>query len=96
MKTFNFTAVIESESTHGGAYIRIPFDIRKEYGKGRLKVNAAFDGVPYTGSIVNMGLKNPDGSICYILGVRKDIQNQIGKHPGDAVAVTVAPIETGR
>lgn len=87
-----FHALIEAEPNHGGAYIRIPFDIRKEYGKGRLRVEAAFDGVPYTGSIVNMGVKNPDGSICYILGIRKNIRERIGKQPGDTVEVVVKPL----
>lgn len=54
-----------------------------------MKVHATFDGVPYDGSIVNMGVKNEDGSICYILGLRKDIRTQIGKQPGDTVLVTV-------
>ena len=48
--------------------------IRKEFGAGRVKVQATFDNVPYEGSIVNMGVKNPDGSVCYILGLRKDIR----------------------
>ena len=34
-------------------------------------------------------MTNPDGSICYIIGVRKDIRALIGKQPGDTVAVTV-------
>ena len=72
-----FSAVIEKAEQKGGAYIRIPFDIREKYGKGRLKVHAEFDGEPYDGSIVNMGIKNPDGSICYILGIRKDIRQKI-------------------
>ncbi len=38
---------------------------------------------------MNMGVKNPDGSICYILGVRKDIRDKIGKQPGDMVEVTL-------
>lgn len=63
--------------------------IREEFGKGRVKVLAEFDGVPYKGSIVNMGVKNDDGSICYIIGVRKDIQKQMGKYPGDTISVTV-------
>ena len=50
---------------------------------------AAFDGVPYSGSIVNMGLKNEDGSVCYIRGIRKDIRQKIHKQPGDRVFVTV-------
>ncbi|WP_398577530.1 DUF1905 domain-containing protein [Streptococcus parasuis] len=34
-----------------------PYDIRQEFGKGRVKVHATFDGHPYDGSIVDMGMK---------------------------------------
>jgi hypothetical protein len=47
------------------------------------------DGEPYDGSIVNMGVKNTDGSICYIIGVRKDIRARIGQQPGDTIRVTI-------
>ncbi|MDE6891592.1 MAG: DUF1905 domain-containing protein [Lachnospiraceae bacterium] len=73
----------------GGAYVIFPYDIRKEFGRGRVRAHVTFDGVPYDGSIVNMGVKNDDGSICYIIGIRKDIRAQIGKQPGDRVFVTV-------
>lgn len=36
-----------------------------------------------------MGIKNEDGEICYIIGLRKDIRRKIGKKPGDSVYVTV-------
>ena len=36
-------------------------------------------------------MKNPDGSICYILGVRKDIRAALHKQAGDRVRVTVRP-----
>ena len=36
-----------------------------------------------------LGVKNADGSVCYIIGVRKDIRCRIGKRPGDRVLVTV-------
>jgi hypothetical protein len=36
-----------------------------------------------------MGVKNPDGSVCCIIGIRKDIRAKIGKQPGEAVRVTV-------
>ncbi len=88
-KIYEFSAVIEAVPEKGGAYIRFPYDIRKEFGKGRVKVNVTFDGEPYCGSIVNMGVKNADGSICYIIGIRKDIRSKIGKQPGDNVFVTV-------
>ena len=84
-----FPAVIEHVPDRHGAFVRFPWDIRQEFGKGRVKVRAAFDGVPYEGSLVNMGVKNPDGSVCYIIGVRKDIQAKIGKGPGDTVSVAI-------
>lgn len=89
---YQFEAVIEPVPDKGGAFVRVPFDIRKEFGQGRVKVEATFNGVPYCGSIVNMGVKNPDGSICYILGVRKDIQKAMGRYPGDTIRVTVRRI----
>lgn len=88
-KIYEFQAVIEPVPDKGGAYIRFPYDIRKEFGKGRVKVQATFDGCPYSGSLVNMGVKNEDSSVCYILGIRKDIREKIGKQPGDTVTVTI-------
>ena len=88
-RIYEFTAVIEPVPDRHGAFVRFPWDIRQEFGKGRVKVRAAFDGVPYEGSLVNMGVKNPDGSVCYIIGVRKDIQAKIGKGPGDTVTVAI-------
>ena len=89
-KTYEYEAKILSSSVgKGGAYVPFPYDLRAEFGKGRLKVHATFDGEPYAGSIVNMGVKNPDGSVCYIIGVLKNIRAKIGKQPGDTVAVTI-------
>ena len=42
-------------------YVVVPVDIRAVYGKGRLKVEATFDGEPYSGSVVNMGVKKRQG-----------------------------------
>ena len=92
-RRYEFTAVIEPVPDKHGAFVRFPYDIRQEFGKGRVKVRATFDGAPYEGSLVNMGVKNADGSICYIIGVRKDIQAKIGKGPGDSVAVTVQEMQ---
>ena len=66
-----------------------PGDIRQIYGRGRVKVRATFNGIPYEGSIVNMGLRNPDGSVCYIIGVLKAIRRQLGKGDGDVLRVVV-------
>ena len=88
-----FEGVIQKVPDIDGAYVVFPEDIKAKYGKGRMKVHATFDGVPYDGSIVNMGVTNPDGSICYIIGIRKDIRKAIGKQPGDTVRVAVTPRE---
>jgi len=89
-KTYEYDALIKpAEIGKGGAYAPFPYDVRAEFGKGRVKVYATFDGEPYEGSVVNMGVKNDDGSICYIIGILKDIRVKIGKQPGDTVHVTV-------
>ena len=59
-----------------------PYDVEKEFGaKGRVPVKATFDGVPYTGSLIKYG--NPQ----HMLGILKQIREQIGKGPGDTVQV---------
>ena len=88
-KVYEFEAVIQKVADQDAAYIVVPFDIRTEFGKGRVKVHATFDEETYDGSIVNMGVKNSDGSVCYIIGVRKDIRVKIGKQAGDSVSVTI-------
>lgn len=94
MTDYRFEAKIyASEVGKSGAYIIFPYDIREEFGKGRVRVEATFDGVKYQGSIVNMGVKNEDGNICYILGIRKDIRKQIKKEIGDTVSVIVRELK---
>ena len=83
-KIYEFDAVIRKAPDLDGAYVEIPFDVREEFGRGRVPVDAAFDGDPYRGSIVRMGTPG------HILGIRKDIRAKIGKQPGDLVHVTVA------
>ena len=88
-RVYEYEPLIYEAESKGGAYVAFPYDIRKEFGRGRVKVHASFDGEPYDGSIVNMGVKNDDGSICYVIGIRKDIRVRIGKQPGDLVRVVV-------
>ncbi|MDT2849828.1 DUF1905 domain-containing protein [Vagococcus carniphilus] len=89
-KIYQFNSLIySSEVGKGGAYIIFPYDIREEFGKGRVKVQVDFEGVPYEGSIVNMGVKDRDGNICYIIGIKKDIRNRLNKEIGDTVSVKV-------
>lgn len=88
-KQYEFEAEIKKTPGIDGAYIEFPYDLKKEFGKARIKVHAVFDGESYDGSIVNMGIKNADNSICYIIGIRKDIRAKIGKQAGDKIMVTI-------
>ena len=88
-KVYEYESSIYRADGKVGAYVVFPYDVREEFGKGRVKVHVTFDGEPYDGSVVNMGVKNEDGSICYIIGIRKDIRAKIGKQPGGSVRVTV-------
>lgn len=88
-KKYEYDAVIYEIPEKGGAYVIFPWNIREEFGKGRVKVHAAFDGIAYDGSIVNMGVKDDKGDICYIIGMLKDIRRQLGKGAGDNVHMVV-------
>ena len=89
---YSFRATLVQNMEMDAAYVVVPYDLRREFGKGRLKVNATFNGVPYSGSIVNMGVKDDEGNICYILGVAKAVRKQIGKTFGDEIEVTFTPV----
>ena len=78
-----------SEKYDGGAYIVFPYDIRQEFGKGRIRVHAEFNGEPYDGSIVNMGVRDAEGNICYIIGIRKSIRKKLNVSDGDEIAVKI-------
>ena len=86
---YRFDAVIQKNPDMDAAYVIFPYDIREVFGKGRVKVHATFDGAPYDGSIVNMGVKDADGKVCYVIGMTKAIRKKIGKTFGDPVAVTI-------
>ena len=45
-REYSFTAILHEIPDKGGAYIIFPYDIRKEFGKGRVRVHASFDGIP--------------------------------------------------
>ena len=92
VKRFEYDAVLHETPDSGGAYVVFPWDIRREYGKGRMKVHAVFDGIPYDGSIVNMGLKNEYGTVCYVIGVLKTIRKKLNKSDGDTLHTVITPI----
>ena len=82
-KIYEFDAELRKVPDIDGAYIEFPYDVRQEFGKGRVKVHAEFDGEPYDGSLVRM--KTPG----HIIGVRKDIRKKINTQPGDRIHVRI-------
>lgn len=82
-KTYEFEAEIKKVPDMDAAYIEIPFDVKEEFGKGRVPIIATFDGVEYMGSIVRMGTP------CHIIGIRKEIRAKINKQAGDKIKVTI-------
>ena len=77
-----FRALIVA-ADRGGAYVVVPSTVVDALGGGgRIPVRATFDGVEYRGSIASMGGEK-------VLGVLKAIREQLGKGPGDELAVTV-------
>lgn len=82
METFE-AAIRSSGSGRGGALVAVPPEVVEALGGGgRIPVNATFDGVAYTGSVMSMG-EGP------CIGILKSIRTQIGKQPGDTVLVTL-------
>ena len=87
---YEFDAVLKKVPDIDGAYIEIPFDVRKVFGKGRVAVHATFDGEPYDGMVVRMGTP------CHILGVRKDMRQTIGRQQGDSLRGTLCERRTDK
>lgn len=81
-KERSFRAVIQTNDS-GGAWVDVPFDVEKMFGKKRVPIQAEIDGEPYRGSLVRMG---GDGHMLLIL---KSIREKIGKKAGDLVSVVL-------
>lgn len=79
-----FTAAIKNAGG-GGAFVEVPFDVETAFGSKRPKVKALIEGIPYRGILTRMSTE------CHILGIRKEIRDQLGKTFGDEVTVTIEP-----
>ena len=86
---FEYDEIIHETQDNGGAYVIFPWNIREVFGKGRIKVHAEFDGIPYDGSIVNMGVKDSQGNVCYVIGVLKSIREKLKKGDGDSIHIVI-------
>lgn len=90
MKKYKFKAEIESESG-GGACILFPTTPKGiRHQKAACPCRAAFDGNPYTGSLIKYG--HPQ----HMLGLLKAIREQIGKQSGDTINVELWKDEAPR
>ena len=50
MMRYEYDAVLHELPEKGGAYVAFPWDLKKT-GKGRLKVHATFDQIPYDAAL---------------------------------------------
>ena len=50
-RIYRFHAQIQPVPEKGGAYIAVPFDIRKEFGKGRVAVRSFLTGFLTTAAL---------------------------------------------
>jgi len=78
---YRFSAPIELSGN--GAYVKVPLDVERIFGKKRVPVLATIDGIAYRGSLVRMGGE------CHVLGVLKEIRVSLGKGQGDLVEVVL-------
>jgi len=78
-----FQGVIHTMDS-GGAYVEFPGDVESLFGtSGRVPIRVAFEGIPYRGSLVRMGLP------CHFVPILKDIRERLGKGEGDKIRVVV-------
>ena len=90
MKKYKFAAAIIA-GDGGGTGVLFPYDTQEEFGtKGKVPINATFDGVPYTGSLIKYGFPQ------HTLHLPKAIREQLSKGPGDTVQVVVWKDESER
>jgi len=83
MKKSKFTAKIEA-GDGGGAFVFFPYDVEEEFGtKGKVAVQATFNGVASTGSLMKYGYSQ------HMLGLPKGIRERLGKGLGDTIEVVV-------
>ena len=80
IQKYHFHAVIE-DAGGGGAFIVIPFDVEKTFGKKRVKIKATINSESYRGTLVRMGTPH------HVLIVLKEIREKIGKSFGDEVTI---------
>lgn len=80
MKEYRFIATLE-DAGGGGVFVTFPYDVKKEFGKGRVPISCTFDGEPYRGTMVKYGTPH------HIIIMLKAIREKLNKKAGDTVDV---------
>lgn len=81
----DFEAILEAGDGDGGVFVVLPFSVPEAYGtRGRMPVQATFDGYPYQGSVT------PLGNGHHALHVLKQIRKAVDKTIGDTIRVTLS------
>ena len=81
MRRYRFEVAIQ-RSTGWGAFVLFPHDTKQEFHiKGRVPVQALFEGVPYTASLM------PSSTGYHRLPVPRDICARLNKSAGDLIGV---------
>lgn len=84
MKKIKYKTKILKNGEMDATYVLFPFDTLETFGtKGRVKVSAKFDGIPYRGSLAPMGLCN------HVLILTKEVRSKTGKNAGDIIEVEI-------
>lgn len=83
---YNFEAILLKHPEFDASYVNFPFNVIECFGlKGQVKVKAVFNqSITYRGSLVRMK------SSCHILGITKDIRNQLGITYGDKLSIQIS------
>lgn len=82
-KVYEFSAQIQTNHSASEAWVAIPFDVKKTFGKNRVWVQASFDGESYQGPIVRKAVSE------YVLLLGRRLRKKISKQADDYVAVTL-------
>ncbi len=88
MRVYGFDAVIHRGSSDS-AYIIFPHDVKAEFGKSRVDVEATINGERFIGSLYNMGVIDENGNMRCVLIITKGVRRKIGKTIGDVVNIKI-------
>lgn len=91
---YEFDAVIRKVPDIDGAYVEFPHDVQALFGKGRVKVAATFDGVPYAGSLCGWHSRPHPGDAQGHPGPNREAARR--HRPCDSAGAGVTQIRTGR